>query len=109
VARRLEAADLALSRGDLAVAANLEEVSALASQRLGLLEDALPAILQGRGDSVNHSKDVNSFMETRRSPRDRLTGTSPCGGGSQGCLYLAKSSGTQLGLLGCSQFSTLRQ
>lgn len=62
VARRRDAADLALSRGDLKTAATLEEASAEATHRLGLLEDAMLAILRaprnalGNGEAVDVSR-----------------------------------------------------
>ena len=53
VAGRREEADLTLFRGDLTVAADLGEASALAIHQLGLLKDAILAILRGRRDGLD--------------------------------------------------------
>jgi hypothetical protein len=61
VAQRRAAADLALSRDDLETAASLEEASAVATHRLGLLEDAMLAILRGRRDGLGHEQDSDLY------------------------------------------------
>jgi hypothetical protein len=59
VARRRDAADLALSRGDLETAASIEEASAEATHRLGLLEDAMLAILRAPHNSLDNGEGVD--------------------------------------------------
>lgn len=54
---RRDAADLALSRGDLEAAASLEEASVMAAHRLGLHEDAMLAILRDRHDGFERGQD----------------------------------------------------